>query len=270
MAGITVVREADDPLAPAPRRLVLLGASNVVRGLHVVLREARAAWGDLEVLGAIGLGRSYGWRSSVLGRVLPGIIESGIWSELARRPRRPTRAIVTDVGNDLLYNAPVAEIVRWVATCVARLRALDAEVVVTGLPLARAERLSTAGYALLRTVVFPRHRWMPRAEALERAHDLNASLRGLAAESGATFFAPDDAWYGLDPIHIQVGAWGRAWASILAGRMAERAEAGRPLGALTAVRLAAARPERQWLFGREQSQAQPVVTLRGGTSLSLY
>jgi len=50
----------------------------------------------------------------------------------------------------------------------------------------------------------------------------------------------------------------------------KRAEAGRPLGALTAVRLAAARPERQWLFGREQSQAQPVVTLRGGTSLSLY
>jgi len=250
---------------------VLLGASNVVRCLHVLLGVARASWGpDLEVLGAIGLGRSYGTRSMVLGRVLPGILESGLWDELERRPRRPTRAIVTDVGNDILYNAPVADILGWVATCVARLRALGAEVVVTGLPLARAERLTAAGYAALRTLIFPRYRWLPRSEALARARDVNAGLRGVAEQAGAHFFEPRDDWYGLDPIHLRLGTWSAAWSCILAGREEGLGERGRPLGPLTAARLAAAPPARQWLFGRERRRAQPALTIRGGTTVSLY
>jgi hypothetical protein len=270
VAGLTVVREADHPVDP-PRRLVLLGASNLVRGLHVLLGVARAAWGrDLEVLGAIGLGRSYGRRSMVLGRVLPGIVESGLWEELERRPRLPTRAIVTDVGNDILYNAPAADIVGWVATCVARLRAAGAEVVVSGLPLARVERLTGPGYAALRTLVFPRYRWLPRAEALARAREVDEGLRGLAAEAGATFFEPPAAWYGLDPIHLRLGTWGRAWSCLLAGHEAGLHGKGGALGALTALRLAAAPPARQWLFGRERKRAQPALTIPGGTTVSLY
>ena len=250
---------------------MLLGASNVVRCLHVLLGVARASWGpDLEVLGAIGLGRSYGMRSRVLGRVLPGILESGLWDELERRPRRPTRAVVTDVGNDILYNAPVADILGWVATCLARLRALGADVVVTGLPVGRAARLTAAGYAALHTVVFPRYRWLPRAEALRRAREVNAGLRGLAAGAGATFFEPRDEWYGLDPIHLRLGSGRRAWRCILAGQAAGLEGRGRALGPLTAARLAAAPPALQWLFGRERKRAQPALTIPGGTTVSLY
>lgn len=250
---------------------MLLGASNVVRGLHVLLGVARGAWGrDLEVLAAIGLGRSYGTRSMVLGRVLPSVLESGLWDELDRRPHVPTRAVVTDVGNDILYTAPVPDIVRWVARCVARLRAHGADVIVTGLPLARVERLGPLGYAALKTIIFPRHRWLPRREALARARDVNAGLRGVAAEAGARFFEPRDEWYGLDPIHLRLGAWRRAWSCILAGRAEGLGEAGRPLGPLTAARLAAAPPALQWLFGSERRRAQPALTIPGGMTVSMY
>lgn len=250
---------------------MLLGASNVVRGLHVLLGVARAAWGrELEVLTAIGLGRSYGTRSMVLGRVLPSVLESGLWAELERRPRLPTRAIVTDVGNDILYTAPVADIARWVAECVARLRGHGAEVVVTGLPIARAERLGPAGYAALKMIIFPRYRWLPRREALARAREVNEALRALAEEAHAQFFEPRDEWYGLDPIHLRLGTWRKAWGCILAGRAEGLEGRGPSLGPLTAARLAAAPPALQWLFGRERRRAQPALTIPGGMTVSMY
>ena len=71
----------------SPHRVVALGASNLTRGFRTVVAAAREAWGpDVEVLAALGHGRSYGGESRFLGRVRPGILQSGLWSELARRP----------------------------------------------------------------------------------------------------------------------------------------------------------------------------------------
>ena len=48
-------------MADQIRRVVALGASNLTRGLHTVVSTARTEWGpDVEVLGALGHGRSYG------------------------------------------------------------------------------------------------------------------------------------------------------------------------------------------------------------------
>ena len=77
-------------------RLVLLGASNVRRGLPIVVETARAAWPRLEILGAFGHGRSYGARSRVLVRELPAILDCGLWDALTAR-RDDATAVVTDV-----------------------------------------------------------------------------------------------------------------------------------------------------------------------------
>jgi hypothetical protein len=250
------------------RRLVVLGASNVVRGLPVWLRAARAAWGDpLEVMGALGVGRSYGMRSLVLGRALPGIADCGLWPELERRPRLPTTALVTDVGNDILYNAAVSSLLDWVEACVERLRAAGAEVAVAGLPLQRLERITRPGYVLLRLAIFPFHRWLPLAEALARAQAVQDGLQRLAARRGATFVAARPEWYGADPVHIRWAAREHAWRALLGAGAAPSASL--PPGP-RALRLLAARPERQWLFGHEMLRPQPVVPLTGGGSLSLY
>ncbi|HEX3727596.1 MAG TPA: hypothetical protein VHV08_15185, partial [Pirellulales bacterium] len=60
-----------EPTAPAmvPRRVILLGASNLTKGVALVLETAFGAWGrPLEVLMALGHGRSYGRQTSLLGR----------------------------------------------------------------------------------------------------------------------------------------------------------------------------------------------------------
>ena len=253
-------------------RLVLLGASNLLRGLRPVLRAARQATGaPVEVLAALGHGRSYGFRSRFLFRDLPAITECGLWTALDERPPRRTRALVTDVGNDIAYGAAPEQILEWAEECVRRLRARDAEVVVAGLPVERLQRLSRAGYTVVRSVFFPFHRWNSLAEALDRVRAVTAGLRALAERQGATFVPLRPEWYGLDPIHIRPGAWGEAWRALLYAPEDGRAPAGtEPTGTPSAARLYALRPQRQWLFGREQGRSQPALTLPDGGSLSLF
>src|SRR5579884_2661810 len=142
-----------------PRRVVLLGASNLTRGLPDVLGIARAVGGGpLDVLAALGGGRSYGLRKSLLGRELPGIRGCGLWDALKQRPPAPTLALVTDIGNDLLYEVPPDEVAGWVAECVDRLQRAGAGVVMTVLPTCNVQTVSPALYASMRTVCFPRCR----------------------------------------------------------------------------------------------------------------
>lgn len=253
------------------RRLLLLGASNLVRGFHTVVRWARAAWGDpLEVLAALGFGRSYGFGSSVLFRTLPPIVECGLWRALEERPPLPARALLTDVGNDIIYGAPTERILGWVDACLRRLRGVGAEVVVLGLPMQRLERLSPAGYALMRAILFPAHGWLTLEVARERARALAHGVERLAALHGATFVPAPVEWYGLDPIHVSPRHWARAWKAILFAPDGGAPAGPPPPKTPSAPRLFLLKPEVQRLFGREQRQPQPALRLPGGGSVSLY
>src|SRR5262245_60042389 len=166
------------PTAP-PRRVVLLGASNLTRGLSTAVGTAlRLAGGPLEVLAAFGHGRSYGTRRRLLFRELPGIIECGLWDDLSRRPTAPTAALITDIGNDLLYGEEPDRIAGWVADCAGRLRDAGADAVLTPLPLANLAGLAPWRFLLLRSVLFPGCR-LPFEVVLERARDLDGRLREL-------------------------------------------------------------------------------------------
>src|SRR5262249_21781564 len=180
------------PMAPSPcnpsylppRRVILLGVSSVGRGLSTALETACSAWsGPLDVLAAFGHGRSYGVRTSLLWRELPGIAECGLWEALARRPAAPTAALVTDVGNDLLLDVPAPRMAAWVEACVDRLLDAGARVVLTPLPLCNVERLSPGRFLLFRSLLYPGCR-LGLATVLERARDLDARLRDLAASRG--------------------------------------------------------------------------------------
>src|SRR5215470_11156849 len=87
-------------------RVVALGASNLTRGLQTVVATSRSTWGPrVELLGAMGHGRSYGMASSLFIRTLPGILQSGLWRQLDALPPVPTHALITDVGNNIAYDA---------------------------------------------------------------------------------------------------------------------------------------------------------------------
>jgi hypothetical protein len=253
------------------RRVVLLGASNLTRGIATVVETASRVWGrPLDVLAAFGHGRSFGLRRSVLGRELPGIIESGLWDALRRRSPAPTAALVTDIGNDLLYEVPVPEIAGWLERCLDRLQHAGARVVMTSLPLRGIENLSNAKFLILRTIFFPGCRLCLEA-VRERAFELERRLRDLTTGRGVLLVAHRAEWYGFDPIHIKLRHWAAAWRDILRPwAEAEAAPEPAPRSLRRWIYLRWLAPEQRWFFGREQRKLQPAGRLADGTALSYY
>jgi hypothetical protein len=243
-------------------RAVLLGASNLEISLPLVLdRVRRRAGGPVEALAACGHGRSWGdWSRFLYVRHLPGITRCGLWGELQGRPPLPTLALVTDVGNDLVYEAPVEEIAGWVEACLDRLDP-ETEIVMTLLPLSRLERLSSAQVRLAAGLLFP-GRPAPWPGLLDRARDLDERLRRMGGERGARLVEPAAAWYGLDPIHFRRRARREVWAHVLPAPPGPAPGAGRRLPLLGAAE--------SRLFGATVRRPQPVVRLRDGSTVSLF
>lgn len=246
-------------------RLVALGASNLARGFGALVAATRAAWGaPFDVVSAFGPGRSYGLPSSLLGRRLPAILECGIWPALDALPPVRTLALVTDVGNDILYEAEPAQILDWVEEAVLRVRRHADDVAVAGLPLARIRLLSNAGFLFFRSVLVPQCR-LSHAVTLDRAERIDAALRGIAGRHGARFVELPLEWYGADPVHVRRAAWTTAWSAIAGfdGRAAHPR-------AWESLRLFMMKPEtRSWL-GVPQRGRQPGLALPGGVSVAAY
>ena len=255
------------PVADEIGRVVALGASNLTRGFHTVVSTARSAWGpDVEVLAALGHGRSYGAHSRVAFRRLPGILESGLWPELESRPGRATRALVTDVGNDILYGFSVEQTLEWVEEAIRRLRRVTDDIVLTDLPIASIRRLSGPRFLLFRSVLVPSCR-LSLAQVLDRAERLSQGLASSSAASGIRFLRLDPKWYGFDPIHMRPSLWREAWQQAL-GAPSGAASDGQ--ASLESLRLYLLPPERRWLFGVEQFRQQSGVELPAGGRVWLY
>jgi hypothetical protein len=247
-------------------RLVALGASNLARGMGAAVAIAREQWGpSLEVVSAFGPGRSYGMDSSLMGRRLPGILECGLWRALRALPPAETHAVVTDVGNDILYHVPVDRIVAWVDEAVARLGELTEDVALTGLPLERIRLLSPSAYLFFRSVLVPNCR-LSRAETLDASARVEDALRAIADRRRARFIPLPLGWYGTDPVHIRQRQAMTAWRAILTGGP----DGGASRSSWESARLFLMKPERRWWLGVEQRGAQPGLRLRSGPTVWCY
>jgi hypothetical protein len=250
-------------------RAVLLGASNLKRGFPVLYGALRrAASGPVEVLAACGHGRSYvGWSGILWGaRALPGIAGCGLWKALETRPSLPTVALLTDVGNDLLYGPPVDAILSAVAACLERLQKLSADVVCTSLPMVSLEKLTPLRYHVVRNLLFP-GRGEPWASLLGRARELDRRFRELATGLGAPLVEHQAAWYGLDPIHVRRHLQRQAWGSIIS-RWPLGPLPNSPEPRLLRVPLFGAEEIR--LFGVRRHRDQPACSLADGSTVAFY
>jgi hypothetical protein len=244
---------------------VLIGASNMTRGFAVLCRLVRRTFGEpVEIVAAIGHGRSYGLTSNVLGRRLPSVLECGLWRVLAEGSPSSTVAVVGDVGNDLLYGATVPDIVSWVDETLRRLKTGGAQLVLTSLP-PPAHTLSRVHFEIFRTFFFPARK-LRYERVRPMVAELEDGLRGLAAAHDARYVPLRPEWYGFDPIHIRPWKCRQAWQEILADGAAPCPPVG-IIGSLATYRLF---PERQWLFGHEMRRVQPCWRLPTGTTVALY
>jgi hypothetical protein len=179
-------------------------------------------------------------------------------------------AFMTDIGNDLAYEVPVETILEWVETCLDRLLSMQAQVVLTDLPLEVLEQVSRARYGWFRAVFFPRCR-LSRDEMLRRARLLSQGLKRIAKMRNAPVFKGEKQWYGWDPIHPRRRFLPAFWRE----QMALAAPEARPTdirrcSRSTAWYLRRLQPASGSVFGFQRSVLQPSGELPGGTTISLY
>lgn len=276
------------------RRFVLLGASNLTMGLPLIVPSLqKMAPGPCEVLAAAGFGRSYGTWSFFLYRSLPGIVECGLWKPLTERVAATNAdgaddtgteslsALLTDIGNDVLYGYSAAQIAGWVRECAQRLKSCGAQTVLTLPPLASVRQISRWRFGFFRTLFFPRCR-LSFPTILQRAEELAERLQQLAAEMQLHVFDPPAEWYGFDPIHIRRSLRQKAWQVLCSqwsqgSRETEEAEGaegvqrgrGKSADRQLARQIRRAQPEMVRHFGRLTITPQPVIR-RENLTVSLF
>ncbi|MEE3369524.1 MAG: hypothetical protein VX346_09300 [Planctomycetota bacterium] len=261
--------EEDNPLSPS-RRVILLGASNLTRGISTVVEIAKTKWGTpLDIMSALGHGRSYGKTQRVLGRTLPAIIECGLWQDLDERPQADTASLITDVGNDLLFGVPPLRVVEWIDQCLERLASVSQSLVITELPLNNLSKLSASRFRLFRTILFPSCP-MTLLETGKAAEDLNDGLLKLANRYGAQVVRPDEAWYGFDPIHIKMRHWPMAWAQIMQPWSQQPLAVPAKGSFFRWLWLRRLTPHYRQILGFDQRKNQPVARFADGSQISLY
>ena len=257
--------------ARAIKRVVLLGASNLSRGFPTVVRSAQQLFGSpLEIMVAKGYGRSYGQESSFFGKKVCGILQSDLWAHLERNNRAQTCALITDVGNDILYGVPVETILQWVAESIDRLHQRGAQVVMTDLPVGPIRRLGKVRFLLFRALLFPAcgltlEAVRARAEALSRA------MRLLAKNKKVAIFKVKNQWYGLDPIHVRRSVAAATWTEIL-GFLTDLADT--PTGNVSATcslfRTHNFQLATSSFWSVVKSSQRPIIRLRDGTTIAQY
>jgi len=252
--------------------VVLLGASNLIRAFPLVVRGLQAGLpGRLHILAAGGHGRSYGQATSILGRVLPGIIQCELWAALERIPTENPRtmAAIVDLGNDIAYGVSVSKVLEWLQDCLERLSGRNSEVVLMSLPIESLERLPRWRFELLRRVYFPAHpvAWPVLIEQLRRLQD---EVCRLAPRYGVHLVKPSAVWYGFDPIHVLRRCEPRVWQELFSRWSTWNRSAAlmRPSWD-ESIRVRLLRPADYSYLGHRQIVAQPVFAAHR-VSVSLY
>ncbi len=241
-----------------------------MRGISTIVEMARLICQQpLEVMATPGHGRSYGLSNRVLGRTLPGIVPCGLWKALSERSSLPSYGLLTDIGNDLLYDVPVNQIAEWIDTSLTRLSPQCEQIVITRLPVINLQRLGNARFICFRTILFPRCR-KTLETIVDEAQQLNELVSQLAQRHHATLVEPQATWYGLDPIHIRIKNLSVAWSNVL-----ENWNDGKKIENFFPsfrrwIYLRTLRPEKRNFFGVSNGQTQPSGQFADGSTISFY
>ena len=244
-------------------KIVILGASNLSLGWPRLVRQLSSSLdGPLDIYTAHGMGRSYcGERSGFVFWQLPGILKSGIWSALCSTDApEPALALLTDLGNDLVYGKTPKQVTDAARESIVRLREWNSEcrIVMTHPPVDSVSKVGWFRFIICRLILFPKCP-LNLAEAKAATVELADRLVQLADEMGIEFFKPLPDWYGLDPTHVKRRCQTAAFREMIARWQ-------QPTPSTTSeFRPKTRRPTAQsgWVFGRERVVKQPAVSSEG-------
>ncbi len=256
-----------EPILPENTSVVCIGASNLVRGIPAVAALSRNRFGrNTEIYSVSGHGRSYLGRSSFFFRTLPGILDSGLWKKLSDK-NGYMKAIITDIGNDIMYGYSQDEILEGAVSAIERLKKLTADITVTGLPVHNLDSLNEMKFRLFKNIFFP-NAGLTLAQAMDCMKYISESLKNICTNMNLRFVPLEKEWYGFDPIHFKMSRLKDAWGKIFSDDPKNRSLA--QFSVTEFISLYAKMPEDIELFGKKRNFEQNGIRLKKGGKLFLY
>jgi len=199
-----------------PYLFIFLGASNLARGygaladclIHCLSPD------PVEILHALGPGRGYSAEGGIFNITYPPIGSSGILESAKRRKEKARKviALITDIGNDIMYGVPAPEITACLGTLLQKLNALEAEVFIHPIPLDFSKDVSERQFRILRSIFYP-HSRIDYLKAKEAVALVNGFLRDRAG--GRIHLLPSAKDFcGVDKIHYSIFRSHKAWSRV--------------------------------------------------------
>jgi hypothetical protein len=258
--------------------VVVLGASNLTLGFPRIVAEVRRLFpGRVQIFAGHGHGRSYGRSSWAVYRTLPGLSECGLWEAFrivreqahAAGQQVPVYALVTDIGNDLLFGASPERIDDWVTECLVPLQRENAKITIGRPPVFALQRLGRTRYVATRSFFFPKSP-LTYERMLEDVPRLDGLIAASAAEIAADSFIPRPEWYGFDPIHIRLRSRASAWNEILGRWLGDGLIADKRLAGGVRRRYWLLAPAERTIWGATRTRSQPAFRWEDGSGIWLY
>jgi hypothetical protein len=202
----------------SPYLFVFLGASNLARGYSALAKCLTRCLvpHPVEFLRAMGPGRGYCAKGGVFNITYPPIGSCGILQSARERAEKSRKvvALITDIGNDIMYGVSLKEITACLASLFQELDALGAEVFVHPIPLDLSDDVTERQFRILRWIFYPKSN-IGYEEAKEVVDAVNDFLRDKAV--GRVHLLPSlKDCTGTDKIHYSVFHSHRAWSRVAA------------------------------------------------------
>lgn len=209
--------------AEAPHLCVLLGASNLARGYgalsHYLTRNLAPQ--PVRILAAMGPGRGYGCQGGMLNISYPPIVDSPLFQRARKQAESGSRvvALVTDIGNDLLYGMEPDRLIATVEDVFQRLLDLNARIFVTSLPVFFEQEVSPMVYYSIRTLLYPKSS-VSQENAVSGVRRINLYLKE-SKDPRVHVVPPLDEYLGWDHVHYSLlrstEVWNRVGGTLLSG-----------------------------------------------------
>ncbi len=193
---------------------ILLGASNLSRAHSGLVKnlEHNLHPRSVRFLSALGSGRGYSVEGGLLNIAYPPIKNCGLFAAAREIAVNRVVALVTDVGNDIMYGVPVEKIIADLKELFEKLHDLDADILVTPLPHRLEEGIGDFYYRCLRGISYPACR-VEQGTAIAAVREINRFLHALAPDR-IKLITSLNAYYGIDMIHFSHRKMHPAWTEV--------------------------------------------------------
>jgi hypothetical protein len=205
-----------------PVLFILFGASNLARsfyGLKLSIKRCihpRPA----TFIHAMGPGRGYLGRGGILNTTYPPIIDCGILESIQkiRKPNQQIIALITDIGNDIMYGIHSKKIIEGLQSVLDTLSKVTKNIFITPIPINLKNDVGEFYFRVLRCIFFPKS-FIKYSQTLESIEIINQFILH-SSNKKTTIINGMEQFSGLDKIHYSFFKNHLAWAHI-ANRLIE-------------------------------------------------